>query len=126
MSTNFLRTRGDNARSYWCGFAENARLFTITHGTDDFLKEVMDRLRAGFHNYEGVDLTGWFNDFLSWIMDGGHLSAFLAYIDHERGGDGCETEQAGTSHETSPVPIAADKNKWSFTLERRPNVGCHI
>jgi hypothetical protein len=95
-------------------------VYDYEHGpfpTDDFLKEVMDRLRAGFHKYEGVDLIGWFNDFLSWIMDGGHLPAFLAYIDHERGGDGCETEQAGTSHEASPVPIAADKNKWSFTLK---------
>jgi hypothetical protein len=87
---------------------------------EEFLPGVMMFLKAGMPDTErGVpigDLKTLFFSYLRTVVDDGSLPVFLAYIDHERGGDVCETEQAGTSHEAPPLPIAADKNKWSFTL----------
>lgn len=51
---------------------------------NDFLKEVLDRLLAGFKQHEGVDLVALFYGFLTKLMDDEQLPAFLAYIGQER------------------------------------------
>lgn len=87
---------------------------------EDFLPGVMMFLKADMPDTErGVpigDLKTLFFPYLRTVVDDGSLPVFLAYIDHERGGDICETEQAETSHDVPPVPNVPDKNKWSFTL----------
>lgn len=96
----------------------------IYYDPDEFLPGVMMFLKAGMPDTErGVpigDLKTLFFSYLRTVVDDGSLPVFLAFIDHERGGDVCETEQTGTSHEAPPLPIAADKNKWSFTWKGGP------
>jgi hypothetical protein len=97
-------------------------VFEYEHGpfqTDDFLKEVVDRLRSGFSEYEGVDLKKWFQDFLSWVMYGGHLPAFLAYIDHERGGE-FDSEDNRTMSPSSNLP---EKDFYSILERYHADIG---
>ena len=96
-------------------------VFEYEHGpfqTDDFLKEVLDRLRSGFSEYEGVDLKKWFQDFLSWVMYGGHLPAFLAYIEHES--DKFPIQEimiSSTPNDTSQNLVESDSQRRGFYKE---------